>query len=161
MIRTGIGFDAHRLVAGRPLVLGGVRIEHERGLQGHSDADVVCHALVDALFGAVAAGSIGEHFPDTDPRWKDADSVAFVRAAVTHIATLGARVVNVDVTVIAEAPKLAPHVEAMRERLAPALGLGVDAVSVKGTTVEGMGAFGRGEGIAAMAVATVRAEDRG
>ena len=153
--RTGIGFDAHRFVDGRPLVLGGVVVPHPQGLAGHSDADVVAHALADALLGAAADGDIGRHFPDSDPRWKDADSLDLLRRVCGRLEASGWRVGNVDVTVIAEAPKLAPHVEAMRERLAAALGASVEQVSVKATTVEGMGALGRGEGIAAMAVATV------
>jgi 2-C-methyl-D-erythritol 2,4-cyclodiphosphate synthase len=155
MTRTGIGFDAHRLVAGRPLVLGGVRIPHERGLLGHSDADVLVHALMDALLGAVADGDIGQHFPPGDARWKDADSVALLRLVVGRLHQHGWRVVNVDGTVLAEAPRLAPHIPQMRARLAEALGVESAQVSVKATTTEGMGAVGRREGISAMAVATV------
>ena len=155
MTRTGIGFDTHCLVAGRRLVLGGVEIPHERGLLGHSDADVLTHALMDALLGAVADGDIGQHFSDRDARWKDADSVALLRQVVSRLRTLGWRVANTDVTVLAEAPRLAPHVPAMRARLAAALEVGEAQVSVKATTVEGLGAIGRREGISAMAVATV------
>ncbi len=155
MIRTGIGFDAHRLVASRRLVIGGVQIPHERGLDGHSDADVLTHALMDALLGAVADGDIGHHFPPSDPRWKDADSVVLLQHVVKRVQCLGWGIVNVDVTVLAEAPKLAPFIPAMRQRLAEALAISVGDVSVKATTVEGMGAIGRREGISAMAVATV------
>jgi len=154
-IRTGIGFDAHRLVHGRPLVLGGVTIEHERGLAGHSDADVLCHAVADALLGAMADGDIGTHFPDSDERWRGADSLALLRRVVRRLREAGARPSNLDATVIAEQPKLAPHIAAMRARLAEAAGLATSAVSVKSTTVEQMGALGRREGIAALAVATV------
>jgi 2-C-methyl-D-erythritol 2,4-cyclodiphosphate synthase len=155
MQRTGIGYDIHRLVAGRPLILGGVEISHPMGLLGHSDADVLTHAIMDALLGAVADGDIGRHFPDSDPRWKGADSLALLRQVVARLAANGWRVGNVDATVLAEAPRLAPHIATIRARLAEALGVPVTAVSVKATTVEGLGAIGRREGIAAMAVATV------
>ncbi len=155
MIRTGIGYDAHRLVAGRKLVLGGVVIPHEFGLLGHSDADVAVHALMDALLGAVAAGDIGTLFPATEAKWKDADSMKLLEAVIDFLAVSKWRVVNVDVTIICEVPKLAPHISTMRSRLATALGVAMDAVSVKATTVEGMGAIGRREGIASQAVATV------
>lgn len=155
MIRTGIGYDAHRLVAGRKLVLGGVVIPHEFGLLGHSDADVATHALMDALLGAVAAGDIGKLFPATEMKWKDADSIKLLDAVVDFLSTSQWRIVNVDVTIICEVPKLAPHISAMRSRLATALRVDMDAVSVKATTVEGMGAIGRREGIASQAVATV------
>ncbi len=158
MIRTGIGYDVHRLVAGRRLILGGIEIPHEVGLLGHSDADVLCHAIADALLGAVADGDIGKHFPDTDARWKDADSVRLLAAVAERVRAHRAVVMNVDATVLAERPKLAPHVPAMRARLAGALGLPVERVSVKATTVEGLGALGRREGIAVMAVATVEQE---
>ena len=155
MHRTGIGFDTHRLVEGRALILGGVRIPHATGLLGHSDADVLTHAIMDALLGAVADGDIGRHFPDTDPRWKDADSLDLLRQVTARLASLGWQVGNVDATVLAEAPRLAPHIDRMRTRLAAALGVADGAVSVKATTVEGLGAIGRREGISAMAVATV------
>ncbi len=155
MIRTGIGFDAHRLVEGRVLILGGVAIPHAVGLLGHSDADVLTHAIMDALLGAVADGDIGRHFPDTDPKWKGADSLHLLRQVVARLTSLGWSVQNVDATVLAEAPKLAPHVAQMRERLAEAMGVDSGAISVKATTVEGMGAIGRREGISVMAVATV------
>ena len=159
MIRTGIGFDAHRLVAGRPLVLGGVMIEFPRGLEGHSDADVLCHAVMDALLGAVADGDIGQHFPDTDARWKDACSLDLLAAVGHRLRARHATIVNLDVTMIAERPKLAPHIPAMRERMARALDVTVNRVSVKATTVERLGALGREEGMAALCVATVDAAD--
>ncbi len=155
MTRCGIGFDTHRLVAGRRLVLGGVDIPHSMGLLGHSDADVLVHALMDALLGAVAGGDIGQFFPDHDPRWRDADSLDLLRRVVAHLKTLGWRVRQSDATILAEAPKLAPHIDGMRHHLAAAMEVTVDAVSVKATTVEGLGAIGRREGISAMAVATV------
>ena len=155
MIRTGIGYDAHRLVEGRRLVLGGVAIPHERGLLGHSDADVAVHALMDALLGAIAAGDIGQHFPDTDPAWKGADSIRLLEAVAAILRERGWRIENTDLTILCEKPKLAPHIPEMRRRMAEAMGVATDAVSVKATTVEGMGAIGRREGIAAQAVATV------
>ena len=155
MTRTGIGFDAHRLVEGRRLVIGGVEIPHERGLLGHSDADVLAHAVMDALLGAIADGDIGQHFSDKDPRWKNADSIELLRQVTARLQTKGWRVVNTDATVMAEAPRLAPHIARMRERLAEAMSVTPEQVSVKATTVEGMGAIGRREGITAMAVATV------
>jgi len=161
LTRTGIGFDAHRFAAGRRLVLGGVTIPHERGLEGHSDADVLCHAVADALLGAVAAGDIGQHFPDTDPRWKDADSLDLLKRVAALLRERGARPVNVDVTVLAERPRLAPHAEAMRRNLAAAMDIPVGRVSVKATTVEKMGALGREEGIAALAAAAVAEEQAG
>lgn len=154
-MRTGIGFDTHRLVPGRPLILGGVTVPHETGLLGHSDADVLTHALMDALLGAVADGDIGQHFPDTDPRYAGADSLKLLDAVVARLETLGWRVNNVDATVLAERPKLMPHLPAMREKLAARLKVPAGAVSLKATTVEGLGAIGRREGISAMAVATV------
>ena len=150
-IRIGNGFDVHALVAGRPLVLGGVAIPHERGLAGHSDADVLLHAVCDAILGALALGDIGMHFPDTDARWKDADSRALLRHVAALAAAQGWRIGNLDVTVIAEAPKLAPHVPAMRANLAGDLACDVGAISVKATTTERLGFAGRGEGIAALA----------
>lgn len=137
------------------MVLGGVELPHPRGLLGHSDADVLTHAVMDALLGAAADGDIGQHFPDTDTRWKDADSIELLRHVVQRLASLGWRIVNTDATVLAEVPKLAPHMSSMRRRLADAMGLGIEAVSVKATTVETMGAIGRREGIAVMAVATI------
>ena len=155
MTRVGLGYDAHRLVAGRRLVLGGVEIEHERGLEGHSDADALAHAITDALLGAAGLEDIGAHFPDTDERWRDADSLALLSATVELLAEQGLAPVNVDATVVIERPKLAPHREAMRERLAGALGLEMAAVSVKATRGEGMGFVGREEGVAVLAVALV------
>ena len=155
MTRTGIGYDAHRLVENRRLVLGGVVVPHERGLLGHSDADVAVHALMDALLGAIAAGDIGQHFPDTDPAWKDADSIRLLEAVAAILRERGWRIANTDLAILCEKPKLAPHIPEMRRRMAEAMGVAMDAVSVKATTVEGMGAIGRREGIAAQAVATV------
>lgn len=155
MYRNGIGFDAHRFAPGRQLVLGGVLIPHPMGLDGHSDADVLCHAIADALLGAVAAGDIGQHFPDTDPTWKDARSVDLLREVAAIVRSTDARIVNVDATVIAQQPRLAPHIGNMRANLADAMGIQADRVSVKATTVEKMGALGREEGIGAMAVAMV------
>ncbi|HEX7051312.1 MAG TPA: 2-C-methyl-D-erythritol 2,4-cyclodiphosphate synthase [Longimicrobiales bacterium] len=156
-MRVGIGYDSHRFAPERRLVLGGVEIPSEQGLAGHSDADAVAHAVTDALLGAVGLGDIGTHFPPDDPQWRDADSIALLRHAVRLLGERNYQVVNVDVTVIAEAPRLAPHVQAMRERLAAALGIGTTHVSVKGKTNEGMGWIGRREGIAAVAVALVDA----
>ncbi len=154
---TGIGWDSHRLAAGRRLVLGGVEIPFERGLEGFSDADVLAHAVTDALLGAAALGDIGQHFPDTDPRWEGADSLALLRAVVAMLADRGLAAVHVDATVLIERPKLAPHRDAIRARLSEALGLGPAHVSVKASTGEGMGFVGRGEGVAALAVASVTA----
>lgn len=154
-MRVGIGYDSHRFAPGRRLVLAGVEIPHEQGLTGHSDADAAAHAVTDAILGAAALGDIGAHFPPTDPKWLDADSIGLLEGAVRIIEAHGFRVKNVDLTIICEAPRILPHVPAMRERLAGALGVGVGEVSVKGTTNEGMGWLGRGEGIAAIAVAMV------
>jgi 2-C-methyl-D-erythritol 2,4-cyclodiphosphate synthase len=155
MIRTGTGFDVHRFCEGRPLILGGVDIPHSQGLRGHSDADVLSHALSDALLGAVAAGDLGHHFPDTDARWLGADSLALLSEVCRIVRGRGATLHHVDATVMAEQPKLAGHILAMRQRLAEAMELELNQVSVKATTTEGLGFTGRGEGIAAMAVATV------
>ncbi|HZE04827.1 MAG TPA: 2-C-methyl-D-erythritol 2,4-cyclodiphosphate synthase, partial [Solirubrobacteraceae bacterium] len=154
-VTTGIGYDCHRLVAGRRLVLGGVELEHDLGLEGHSDADVLTHAVIDAMLGACALGDIGQHFPDTDPRYRDADSIQLLRATVALLRDAGFAVRHIDATVVIERPKLAPARERMRERLADALGLPVAHVSVKATRGEGMGFVGREEGVAALAVATV------
>ena len=154
--RVGFGYDLHRLVEGRPLVLGGIRIPHDRGLAGHSDADAVCHAVVDAILGAAASGDIGQHFPDTDSRWEGASSVELLRAAVDLVRSRGFEVVNLDVVVVAERPRIGPHVERMREAVASAVGIDPAAVSIKGKTNEGMDATGRGEAIATHAVAMVR-----
>jgi 2-C-methyl-D-erythritol 2,4-cyclodiphosphate synthase len=154
-MRAGIGYDSHRFAEGRRLVLGGVVIEHERGLAGHSDADAVAHAVTDALLGACALGDIGRHFPPDSDEWRDADSIALLRHATQLAAEENYQVVNVDVTVVCEAPRIGPHADAMRQRLAEALEIGPRAVSVKAKTNEGMGWIGRGEGIAAMAVVLV------
>lgn len=155
MIRIGTGYDSHRFEEGRPLLLGGVEIPHACGLKGHSDADALLHAICDALFGAVADGDIGAHFPDTDPKWKGADSAKLLAATAARVRELGYEPVNIDATVIAQAPKLRPHIDRMRARIADILGLPVDAVSVKGKTNEGMDAVGHLEGIAVHAVALV------
>ncbi len=152
---TGIGYDCHRLVPGRALVLGGVTVPHEFGLLGHSDADVLTHAIIDALLGAAALGDIGQHFPDTDERYRDADSIALLTAAVERVRAAGFAVEHVDATVVLEAPKLAAHRDAMRARLAQAIGIAVEHVSVKATRGEGMGFVGRSEGAAALALATI------
>jgi 2-C-methyl-D-erythritol 2,4-cyclodiphosphate synthase len=152
-VRTGIGYDSHRFAEGRPLILGGVEIEGaERGLGGHSDADVLTHALMDALLGAAALGDIGEHFPDTDERWRDADSIALLREVCRLVRAEGFELANIDSTVVCEAPRLGGWRGQMRSRLADATGLALAAVSVKFTTNEGMGFVGRGEGIAALAL---------
>lgn len=155
MIRTGIGYDSHRLVEGRRLVLGGVCIPHERGLLGHSDADVLTHAICDALLGAVADGDIGQHFPDNDPEWRNADSTLLLGRVAERLERTGWRILNTDATVITEAPKLAPYILQMRNRLADVMDVDVSCVSVKAKTNEGLDAVGRREGISAMAVATV------
>ena len=158
MVRTGLGFDTHAFAPGRPLILGGVDIPHEEGLAGYSDADVLTHAVIDALLGAAALGDIGQHFPDTDPRFAGADSLELLRTVVVYLHERGWEIGNVDATVVLERPKLAPYRDAIRASLATALGLPEDAVGVKATTGEGLGFVGRGEGAAAMAVATL---DRG
>jgi 2-C-methyl-D-erythritol 4-phosphate cytidylyltransferase / 2-C-methyl-D-erythritol 2,4-cyclodiphosphate synthase len=154
-VRTGQGFDVHRLVAGDHVWLCGLRIAHTHALEGHSDADVALHALTDALLGAIGAGDIGQHFPDTDPRWKGAASAIFLREALRLVRARGGTIGNVDVTLLCEAPKIAPHREAMRQRIAELVDLEVARVSVKATTTEGLGFTGRREGIAALATATV------
>jgi 2-C-methyl-D-erythritol 2,4-cyclodiphosphate synthase len=156
--RSGIGFDTHRLVAGRKLVIGGVEIEHELGLDGHSDADVLAHAVTDALLGAAALGDIGLHFPDTDERWRGADSIALLLAAAALVREAGFLPVNIDATVICERPLLGGHREQMVARLAGATGLDTTAVNVKFTRGEGMGYVGRGEGVAVLAIASVLQE---
>ena len=153
-MRNGIGYDIHPLVQqGRPLVLGGVLIEHTAGLAGDSDGDVLCHALIDALLGAAALGDIGRHFPPGDERYRDARSLDLLREAVALVTNAGYAIVNVDATVIAEAPRLSPHIDDIRASLAGALAVDATAVSVKATTADGLGALGRGEGIAALAIA--------
>jgi 2-C-methyl-D-erythritol 2,4-cyclodiphosphate synthase len=154
-VTTGIGYDCHAFAEGRRLVLGGIELQHDRGLAGHSDADVLTHAVIDALLGAAALGDIGQHFPDTDERYRDADSLELLRATVGLVAETGWRVVHVDATVIIERPALAPHREAIRARLAAAMGVEAEGVSVKATRGEGMGFVGRGEGAAAIAIATL------
>ncbi|MGD0114778.1 MAG: 2-C-methyl-D-erythritol 2,4-cyclodiphosphate synthase [Dehalococcoidia bacterium] len=154
-MRVGIGYDVHPFDAARPLILGGVRIEGSPGLSGHSDADVLLHAVIDALLGAAGLDDIGRHFPPGDPAYKDIDSAELLRRTRALLAKSGHAVGNVDATVIAEAPKLAPHIPSMRKAIAAALEIDTSRVSVKATTHEGLGAIGRGEGIAAMAVALI------
>lgn len=155
--RTGIGYDVHRFAEGRKLILGGVDVPHERGLMGHSDADVIAHAAMDAVLGACGSGDIGTHFPDTDPAFKGADSLQLAREVVRVIAGLGFELHGLDIMVLAEEPKLKPHVPLMRQRLADAFGLQVEQVGLKATTNESMGWVGRREGIACLASAMVRA----
>lgn len=154
-VRTGQGFDVHRFAAGGHVWLCGIRIAHSHGLEGHSDADVGLHALTDALLGAIGEGDIGEHFPNTDPRWKGAASHVFLADAARRVRSRGGRIANVDVTLLCEAPKISPHRDAMRQRIAEVLGIEVSRVAVKATTTEGLGFTGRREGIAALATATV------
>lgn len=151
-LRVGEGWDTHALVAGRPLVLGGVTIPHSHGLLGHSDADALLHAITDALLGAAGLGDIGRHFPDSDPAYSGADSIVLLQAAAGRVREAGWCIVNLDSTIIAQAPKLAPHIPAMRERIATALGLAADAVNVKAKTAEQMGPVGEGRAIEARAV---------
>lgn len=153
--RVGIGYDSHRLAPGRRLVIGGVELPGELGLEGHSDADVLAHAVTDALLGAAGLGDIGEHFPDIDERFRDADSMQLLAEVVESVHNAGLRVENLDCTVVMERPKLAPHREAIRERLAGVLGLDARRVNVKASTGEGIGFVGRGEGVAALAVAAL------
>lgn len=152
---TGIGYDSHRFAAGRRLILGGVEIPHEQGLDGHSDADVLTHAVIDALLGAAGLGDIGERFPDSDERWRDADSLKLLEMVIASLTDAGLEIVNVDCTVVMEAPRLGPHKQAIRARLAGALGLSQARVNVKATTGEQMGFVGRGEGVAALATASL------
>ena len=155
MIRTGIGVDSHRLEIGRPLVLGGVDIPNEEGLAGHSDADVLTHAIIDALLGAAGLGDIGQHFPDTDERFKDADSLELLRTVVVFLDRNEFAILHVDATIIMERPKIAPYRDSIRETLAAAMTVPLGHVNVKATTGERMGFVGRGEGVAALAVATL------
>ena len=155
-IRVGIGYDSHRFALGRPLILGGILIPSERGLDGHSDADAICHAITDAVLGAAGLGDIGEMFPDSDPANKGRDSIGMLEAAVRRLASAGYKVGQVDVTVVSETPRLSPHREKIRARLAAALGIDSTSVSVKGKTNEGMGWIGRKEGLACIAVATLK-----
>lgn len=157
-IRVGIGYDVHRLERGLTLTLGGVALAHSAGLKAHSDGDALAHAIGDALLGALALGDLGSHFPDTDPKWRGISSLTILERIADLVRRSGGHIVNVDATVLAEAPRLAPHVTAMRENLGTALGIGADRVSVKATTNERLGALGREEGIAAMAVVLVEVE---
>jgi 2-C-methyl-D-erythritol 2,4-cyclodiphosphate synthase len=154
---VGIGYDSHRFVPGRPLILGGVTIPHARGLAGHSDADAVAHALTDAILGAAGAGNIGQLFPDSDPQWKDADSMELLRTAHELVRGRGLTLAQADCSVIADQPKLAPHLAAMAAALTSRLGVATGAISVKAKTNEGMGFIGRGEGLAVIAVAVLEA----
>ena len=156
-IRIGEGWDTHALVLGRPLVLGGVTIAHSHGLAGHSDADALAHAITDALFGAAALGDIGRHFPDTDAAFKGADSMALLAEAAVRVRAAGFEIGNIDSTIIAQAPKLAPHIDAMRKRLAAVLGIGIDQVNVKAKTAEKMGPVGEGRAIEARALCLLQA----
>ncbi len=156
--RVGNGFDFHPLEAGRRLVLGGVEIKHDKGLRGHSDADVAAHALANAILGAIGAGDLGRHFPDSDPRYRDADSIALLEAVWKIASGRGWRLGNADLTIFAEAPKLKPYLDAMRERLAAALGADQSCVNVKASSPEGIGALGRGEGMAAAAIVMLEAD---
>lgn len=155
MTHVGIGYDVHQLVAGRKLILGGVEIPHAKGLDGHSDADALMHAVCDAVLGAIGESDIGHFFPNTDSRWRGVDSRIFLREAANQVTIRRGRIVNVDATVIAQEPKLAPHIQSMKENISTALGLEPRRVGVKATTNEHLGFAGRGEGIAAMAVASV------
>lgn len=155
MVHVGIGYDVHQLVAGRKLVLGGVEIPYPRGLDGHSDADALMHAICDAVLGAIGEEDIGHFFPNTDPRWKNVPSRIFLEEAAKQVAARGGRIVNVDATVIAQAPQIYPHIAAMKNHIATALGVALKQIGIKATTNELMGFIGRGEGIAAMAVASV------
>jgi len=155
MVHVGIGYDAHKLVEGRKLVLGGVELPHPKGLEGHSDADVLMHAVCDAIFGALGEGDIGHFFPNTDPRWKNAPSKLFLQEAARQVGFHDGKIVNVDATIIAQQPRLAPHIHAMKLHLSQALGLNPRRIGIKATTNEQLGFVGREEGIAAMAVAAV------
>lgn len=161
MVRAGIGYDVHKLVEGRKLILGGVEIPYEKGLLGHSDADVMLHALTDALLGAAALGDIGLHFPDTDPAYEGADSLMLLKKACGMLTDKGCRINNVDVTIIAQRPKLRPYIPKMQENIAGVLGIPVDRVNVKATTEEGLGFTGSGEGISSQAIAVIEQIDDG
>ena len=158
MIRCGIGYDVHRLATGRRLILGGVEIAHSRGLEGHSDADVLSHAIADALLGAIGEGDIGQHFPNTDESIRGMSSIDILREVKALLTKNKAQAINVDATILAEAPKIAPHIPVMRKAIARAIGLDESRIGIKATTNEGLGAIGRSEGIAAMAIATVEQE---
>jgi 2-C-methyl-D-erythritol 4-phosphate cytidylyltransferase/2-C-methyl-D-erythritol 2,4-cyclodiphosphate synthase len=155
-VRTGNGFDVHAFADGDHVMLGGIRIPHSRGVTGHSDADVALHALVDAILGALAEGDIGQHFPPSDPQWKGASSDRFLAFACERVRARGGMIANLDVTVVCEAPRVSPHRDAMRERIAAIAGVSVGRVAIKATTSEKLGFTGRGEGIVAMATATLR-----
>jgi len=155
VIRAGIGYDLHRLIEGRPLILGGVTVPFEKGLDGHSDADALAHAITDALLGAAALGNIGQHFPDTDPRYKDADSIQLLRHTADLLRAAGYRIVNIDANIVAQRPKLNPHLDAIRARLAECLGIPLDRISVKAKTNELVGPEGRGEAISTEAIALI------
>ncbi len=155
----GLGYDVHRFIEGRPLILGGIHIPSPRGLDGHSDADVLCHAIADAILGAVGERDIGHHFPNTDESIRGISSLELLRRVMVIVAAQGARLVNIDASLVAEAPKINPHVEAMRANLSAVLGIRVERIGIKATTNEGMGFVGRKEGIAAFAVASVRVPD--
>jgi len=159
-LRVGLGYDIHRLAKGRPLILGGVRIPYEKGLSGHSDADVICHAVADALLGAAALGDIGTHFPDDDPVWKGADSRFLLQLVLSKVKRARLLPVNVDATLIAEKPRIAPYAKTMRANIARVLGLPLWAVSVKATTHEGLGSLGKGLGMACLAVALLQEKSR-
>src|SRR4029079_15729912 len=159
MIRCGTGYDVHRLAVGRKLILGGIEIPYDRGLEGHSDADVLCHAIADALLGAINEGDIGHHFPNTNESIRGISSLEILRQVASLLGRIQSRPINVDATLVAEAPKIAPHLQAMKEMIAQALHLDVSRISIKATTNEGLGAIGRGEGMVAMAVATVETTD--
>ncbi len=155
MFRIGHGYDVHPLVKGRPLILGGIEVPHTLGLKGHSDADVLTHAVIDALIGALGMGDIGQHFPDSDPRYKDADSIALLRQVMTWVRRYGFRVNNLDATIVAERPRLAAFIGPMRERLSEVLGTSLNRINIKATTTEGLGPCGRQEGMAAFAVVSI------
>lgn len=155
MTHSGIGYDVHQLVTGRKLILGGVEIPHDKGLDGHSDADVLIHAICDAVLGAIGEPDIGTYFPNTDPRWKDAPSTRFLREAGQRVTFRDGKIINIDATLIAQEPKIAPHVSKMKEKIAQSLGISVKRVGIKATTNEHLGFIGRGEGMAAFAVASV------
>lgn len=154
--RIGHGFDVHRLVVGRPLVIGGIRIDYERGLLGHSDADVLLHAIMDALLGASGLGDIGRHFPDTEPEFAGADSLILLSTTAAKVRLRGYAIGNIDATIVAQAPRMAPYIEAMEKKIAACLGIAADAVNIKAKTTEGLGFAGRGEGIAAEAIALLQ-----
>jgi len=156
MTLVGIGYDCHRFAAGRRLILGGVEIPHDQGLDGHSDADALTHAVIDALLGGAGLGDIGEHFPDSDERWRDADSMELLARVLAFVAGAGLEIVNVDCTIVMQAPRLGSHKQAIRARLAVALGLPETRVNVKASTGEGIGFVGRGEGVAVLATASLR-----